>query len=162
MNTISRMPKQPGTNAGQAPAGAAVNAGQEADAEPRAKPGPVTASTTATGATLAIEGELTGTGDVPVSGTVEGTVEVAANRVTVEGTGRVEGRIVDRQVRVKGEVDGDIEALDTLGIDSTGTVRGTIVAPRIEIRKGATLKCRIDTGFDEVRRAPAAPGLTKN
>lgn len=156
------MPKQPGTHAGQAPDGAARNAGQEDDAEPRAKPGPLTASTTAIGATLAIEGEVTGTGDVPVSGTVEGTVDVAANRVTVEGTGRVQGRIVGRQVRVKGEVHGDIEALDTLGIDSTGTVRGTIVAPRIEIGNGATLKCRIDTCFDEIRRAPAAPGLTKN
>ena len=103
-----------------------------------------------------------GTGDLIVSGVIEGTIDLADNRITVEGTGRVKGSIVGKRVRIKGRVLGDIEALEKLSIDSTGAVRGTIVAPRIAVEDGAKFKGRIDMEIDEGRKAPAAAGLARN
>ena len=67
-----------------------------------------------------------------------------------------------KQVQVKGKVVGDIEALDKISISSTGTVRGTIVAPRVAVEDGAKFKGRVDMAIDEGRKVPAAAGLAKN
>ena len=159
LSPLSRMLKQPRKNSGRSPAGAARKSGPEAAAP---QPQPVKASTATVGATIIVKGDVTGKGDVFVSGTVEGTIDLADNRVTVEGTGRVKGSIVGRQVQVKGKVVGDIEALEKLIISSTGTVRGTIVAPRLAVEDGAKFKGRIEMDFDEGQGARAAAGPSKN
>lgn len=160
LSPFSRMLKQPKTNSGRTPAGAGRKSGPEATAAPQPKP--VATSTATVGATIRIKGDVTGKGDVFVSGTVEGTIDLADNQVTVEGTGRVKGSIVGKRVQVNGTVIGDIAALDKLSISSTGTVRGTIVAPRVAVEDGAKFKGRIDMDIDEGRKAPATAGLAKN
>ena len=106
------MLKQPKTHSGPQSAGAARKTG----------PKPVATSTATVGATVTIKGDVTGKGDVFVSGTIEGFIDLADNQVTIEGTGRVKGRIVGRQVLVEGKVVGDIEAMERIAISSTGSV----------------------------------------
>ncbi|MDE0006389.1 MAG: polymer-forming cytoskeletal protein [Rhodospirillaceae bacterium] len=113
------------------------------------------------GATITIKGDITGKGDVFIRGTMEGTINLADNQVTVEGTGRVKGSIVGKQVQVEGKVVGDIEAIEKMAISSTGTVQGTIIAPRVAVEDGAKFKGRIDMEFDAGREAPAAAVLSK-
>lgn len=132
------------------------------NAGPVEKPEPVTPGAATIGGSIVVRGDVAGTGDVCVSGTVEGTIDLAGNRVTVEGAGRVEGRIVGRQVHVKGNMIGDIEALEKLRIGSTGRLEGTVHAPRVEVEDGAKLKCRIDMDRDEGPDAPAAAGRSEN
>lgn len=145
------MLKQPGTKSGPQPAGAARKTGPEA----------IATSTATVGATVTIKGDVTGKGDVFISGTVEGSVDLADNQVTVEGTGRVRGSIVGKQVQIEGKVVGDIEAMEKIAISSTGAVQGTIIAPRVAVEDGAKFKGRIDMEFDEDRDAPAAAVLSK-
>ncbi|MCZ0954806.1 MAG: polymer-forming cytoskeletal protein [Rhodospirillaceae bacterium] len=113
------------------------------------------------GATVTIKGDVTGEGDVFISGTIKGTIDLAENLVTIEGTGRVKGRIVGKRVQVGGKVVGDIEAMEKIAISSSGSVQGTIVAPRIAVEDGAKFKGRIDMELDEGREAPAAAALSK-
>ncbi len=113
------------------------------------------------GATIAIKGDIAGKGDVVVSGTVEGSIDLADHRVTVEATGRVKGDIVGKQVQIKGRVIGDIEASDLLSVSSTGTVKGNIVAPRVAVEDGAKCECRIDMNFGGGRDAQSATSLPK-
>lgn len=155
------MLKQSGTNSGPQPVGAARKNRPEATVAAQAKPEAVATSTATVGATITIQGDVTGKGDVFISGTIEGTINLARNRVTVEGAGRVRGSIVGKQVRVEGKVVGDIEAMEKLAISSTGAVQGTIIAPRVEVEDGAKIKGRIDMEFDEGRDAPAAAVLAK-
>ena len=162
LSPFSRMLKQPRTNAGPPSAGASRNTGPESSASPRRKPGTDATSTASVGATITIKGDVMGTGDMIVSGVIEGTIDLADNQVTVEGTGQVKGSIVGKQVLIKGRVLGDIEALEKLSINATGAVQGTIVAPRIAVEDGAKFKGRIDMDIDEGRKAPAAAGLAKN
>ena len=145
------MLKQPGTKSGPQPVGSARKTGPEA----------VATSTATVGATITIKGDVTGKGDVFISGTVEGTVDLADNQVTIEGTGLVKGSIVGKQVQVEGKVVGDIEATEKIAIGSTGTIRGTIIAPRVAVEDGAKFNGRIDMDFDEGRDAPAAAVLSK-
>ena len=145
------MLKQPETDAGTRPAGAARKTGPKA----------VATSAATMGVTITIKGDITGNGDVFVSGTVEGTIDLADNQVTIEGTGRVEGSIVGKQVQVEGKVVGDIEAMEKIAISSTGDVRGTIVAPRVAVEDGARFKGRIDMEFDEGRDAPSAAVVSR-
>ena len=145
------MLKQPGTKSGPQPVGSARKTGPEA----------VATSTATVGATITIKGDVTGKGDVFISGTVEGTVDLADNQVTIEGSGLVKGSIVGKQVQVEGKVVGDIEATEKIAIGSTGTIRGTIIAPRVAVEDGAKFNGRIDMDFDEGRDAPAAAVLSK-
>ena len=145
------MLKQPETNSGPHSAGAARKTGPKA----------VATSTATVGATVTIKGDIAGKGDVFVSGTIEGTIDLADNQVTIEGTGRVKGSIVGKQVQVEGKVVGDIEAMEKVAISSTGDVRGTIIAPRVAVEDGANFKGRIDMKFNEGSDAPAAAVLGK-
>lgn len=150
------------TNPGKAPAGAAPKTEGEPAVAPQGKSKPVTTTTATIGASLVIRGDVIGTGDLFVSGVIEGTIDLADNQITVDGAGRVEGRIVGKHVRLNGKVTGEVEALHKLSIGSTGTVQGTIAAPCVEVEDGAKLNCRIDIDYDEGRDAPAASGRTKN
>ena len=141
------MPKQSKTDSGPQPAGAAAKTGPEAVAT--------------VGDTVTIEGDVTGRGDVFISGTVKGAIDLADNQVTVERAGRIEGRIVGKQVQVDGKVVGDIEAMEKIAIGSTGTVRGTIIAPRVVVEDGARFNGLIDMEFGEGLDAPAATVLSK-
>ena len=145
------MLKQTGKKSGPLSAGAARKAGPQS----------VATSTATVGATVTIKGDVTGEGDVFISGTIMGTIDLAENLVTIEGTGRVKGRIVGKRVQVGGKVVGDIEAMEKIAISSSGSVQGTIVAPRIAVEDGAKFKGRIDMEFDEGREAPAAAALSK-
>ena len=127
--------------------------------QPRADAG---TSTATVGATVTIRGDILGKGDVIVSGTVEGTVDQAYNLVSVEETGRVQGSIVAKRVRIKGEVVGDVEALEKITISATGRVQGTIIAKRVEVEDGARFMGRIDMDFDDARAGAASVSLLKD
>ena len=161
-NPLSRMLKQPRTNSGPPPAQAPRKAVPDKAASAQVKPEPVKASPATIGASIAIKGDITGRGDVFLSGSVEGTVDLPGNDVTVEQSGRVEGSIVSKQALVRGQVVGDIEALDKITISATGTVQGTIVAPRVVVEDGARFKGHIDMELDERSDAAPAASLSKN
>ena len=71
--------------------------------------------------------------------------------MVVEGTGRIEGNIVGKHVKVQGKLEGNIKALDKLVTSSGGTVQGEIIAPRVAVDDGANLKGRIDIVSGEDR-----------
>ena len=106
------------------------------------------------GAAATIRGDITGKGDLAISGRVEGTVDLPDNDANIEAKGFMDGGILARNVNIRGNVQGDIEARSKVTIFATGVVIGTIVAPRIQIEDGAKFKGRIDMG---VSRPAAAP-----
>ena len=91
-----------------------------------------------------------------ISGRVEGTVDLPENDANVEKPGFMDGSILARNVNIRGNVQGDIEARRKVTIYATGKVTGTIISPRIEIEDGAKFKGRIDMG-STAKAAPAKP-----
>jgi cytoskeletal protein CcmA (bactofilin family) len=96
------------------------------------------------GKSLLIKGEITGSESLYIEGTVEGSVNLPDDRVTVGRDGRVSANIAAREIVVLGEVVGSCEASDHFDIRSKGSVCGDIVVSRISVEDGAFLTGSID------------------
>ncbi|HKN35146.1 MAG TPA: polymer-forming cytoskeletal protein [Terriglobales bacterium] len=116
--------------------------------EAPAAPRPVSTTTTADQATigksLVIKGEVTGSESLYIDGRVEGSINLAGNRVTVGRNGVVAANITAREVVVLGKVRGNLTASDRVDIRSDGSLTGDVVAARISIEDGAFFKGGID------------------
>jgi cytoskeletal protein CcmA (bactofilin family) len=117
--------------------------------EPTPAPRPVaTATTTADQATigksLVIKGEVTGSESLYIDGRVEGSINLAGNRVTVGRNGIVAANINAREIVVLGKVKGNLTASDRVDIRSDGSLTGDVIAARISIEDGAYFKGGID------------------
>src|SRR5207249_11957634 len=119
--------------------------------EPAAAAAPRTAATTTTtadqatiGKSLVIKGEVTGSESLYMGGRVEGSINLAGNRVTVGRNGVVAANINAREIVVLGKVRGNLTASDRVDIRSDGSLTGDVVAARISIEDGAFFKGGID------------------
>jgi cytoskeletal protein CcmA (bactofilin family) len=119
-----------------------------APSEPAAVPRPAVAASTADQATigksLVIKGEVTGSESLYIDGRVEGSINLAGNRVTVGRNGVVAANINAREIVVLGKVRGNLTASDRVDIRSDGSLTGDVVAARISIEDGAFFKGGID------------------
>ena len=133
---------------------------------PQSEPGPAaaaaprpTVTTTADQATigksLVIKGEVTGSEALYIDGRVEGSINLAGNRVTVGRNGVVNASVTAREIVVLGKVKGNLTASDRVDIRSDGSLTGDVIAARISIEDGAYFKGGID-----IRKggAPASQG----
>jgi len=96
------------------------------------------------GKSLVIKGEVTGSESLYIDGRVEGSINLAGNRVTVGRNGVVAANINAREIVVLGKVRGNLTASDRVDIRSDGSLTGDVVAARISIEDGAFFKGGID------------------
>jgi cytoskeletal protein CcmA (bactofilin family) len=104
------------------------------------------------GKSLVIKGEVSGSESLYIDGRVEGSINLAGNRVTVGRNGVVAANISAREIIVLGKVRGNLTASDRVDIRNEGSLTGDVVAQRISIEDGAFFKGGID-----IRK----PGQTK-
>lgn len=139
-------PARPGAPEPERPATTATSA--PSMPEPAPAPRPVATTTTADQATigksLVIKGEVTGSESLYIDGRVEGSINLAGNRVTVGRNGVVAANINAREIVVLGKVRGNLTASDRVDIRSDGSLTGDVVAARISIEDGAFFKGGID------------------
>jgi len=118
-----------------------------------ARPVTATAADQATiGKSLVIKGEVSGSESLYIDGRVEGSINLAGNRVTVGRNGVVSANINAREIVVLGKVRGNLTASDRVDIRSDGSLTGDVVAARISIEDGAFFKGGID-----IRKAGQKP-----
>jgi cytoskeletal protein CcmA (bactofilin family) len=96
------------------------------------------------GASVQINGELTGQEDLIIDGKIEGKIIVSGHNLTVGNNGHVNAEVKAKCVQVNGEVSGNITADDKVEISPTGTVLGDITAPRVALADGSSFKGSID------------------
>jgi len=96
------------------------------------------------GPSIRIKGEVSGEEDLLIHGRIEGTINLPDQEVTIGQSGRVNADIKARNVKVDGEVVGDIAGSEKVTISKSGNVRGNIVAPRVTLEDGAIFKGSID------------------
>jgi cytoskeletal protein CcmA (bactofilin family) len=137
-------PARPGAPEPERPA---VSTPSPAISEAPAAPRPVSTSTAdqaTIGKSLVIKGEVTGSESLYIDGRVEGSINLAGNRVTVGRNGVVSANINAREIVVLGKVRGNLTASDRVDIRSDGSLTGDVVAARISIEDGAFFKGGID------------------
>lgn len=96
------------------------------------------------GRSLEIKGEITGAEALYIDGKVEGTIDLADNRVTIGRNGSVTADISAREVVIMGSVKGNIDCTDRLDIRAEGSLIGDVVAARISVEDGAMLKGNVE------------------
>jgi cytoskeletal protein CcmA (bactofilin family) len=125
-------------------------------------PAPVAARPAASllAADLTFEGNIIGSGDLQLDGTVRGDVKVG--RLIVGETGNVEGSIQADQVEVRGRVVGAVTGKH-VKLHGTAFVDGDISHEQLSIDVGAYFQGRclqsrkVDTAIPAAKPAPSAP-----
>lgn len=139
----------------QAEGGAGRSQGSYGVAPGRPEPPRMTApigGTANIGRSVLIKGELSGSEDIYLDGTVEGSIELPGNNLSVGPNGRVRAGIRARGVIIEGKVEGDIEASERVELRKTAVLTGSIVTQRVSIEDGAYFKGGVD-----VKRQAAPP-----
>ena len=96
------------------------------------------------GATITIKGDITGDENLLIEGKVEGTVGLNGNDLTIGQSGRVHANVTAKEIKIEGEVQGDISGKEKVFITKSGKVKGNITAPRVTLEDGANFKGSID------------------
>jgi cytoskeletal protein CcmA (bactofilin family) len=90
--------------------------------------------------TSIVQGEISGREDLVVRGQVRGKIALPENDLLVDERGRVEAEVRAKNIRIKGEVVGNITASGKVIIERTGRMRGDLSAAVISIEDGAQFK----------------------
>lgn len=91
-----------------------------------------------------ISGLITGSGDVHVSGHVDGDCDLAGT-VTLTNNGYWSGTIKAGNVVIAGHVEGDIISLGRVEITDTARITGTVSADAIAVAEGAVVEGVMNT-----------------
>ncbi len=99
---------------------------------------------TIVGNDVVIKGNLKSPSNILVHGVVKGQVTTETDANVGEGS-RIEGSVTGKNVTIAGEVQGNIEAGESLRIEGTGVVNGDIKTPSLVIQEGAKFlgKCEM-------------------
>ena len=112
-----------------------------------------TRSTAMIGKSIVVKGNITGDENLVIEGTVEGTVELTKNDLTIGESGQVTADLNAKVIRVDGQVTGDMNGAEKVVISKSGRVQGNIVAPRVTLEDGAKFKGSIDMDPGEAKAA---------
>jgi len=96
------------------------------------------------GSSLHVKGEITGSEDLLIDGSVEGLIQLDERKLTVGATAKVTADIIAREVVVYGTVKGNLRAKDRIEIKKDGSVNGDLTTARIMIEDGAYFKGSIE------------------
>jgi cytoskeletal protein CcmA (bactofilin family) len=95
---------------------------------------------------IKIKGEVRGSEDLFIDGTVEGTITLENSGLTVGPNGTVKADIVAKELTLRGEAQGTFTAEDRIQIWHTARVQGDLKAQRISIEDGAELRGKVEAG----------------
>ena len=114
------------------------------------------------GKSVVMKGELSGSEDLAVDGTVEGTIELRDNVLIIGPNGRVKAQVFAKTVIVSGIVNGDITASERIDIREEGSVDGNIVSPRVAIADGAHFRGSVDIQKKGAPGGKPQPAMSPN
>ena len=92
------------------------------------------------GSSLRVKGEITGTEDLVIDGSIEGSIQLDKGKLTVGSTATVTAEINARDVVVHGYVKGNVRAHGKIEIRKDGSVIGNLTTAQIMIEDGANFK----------------------
>jgi len=96
------------------------------------------------GSSLRVKGDITGSEDLLIDGSVEGLIQLDERKLTVGTTAKVTADITARDVVVYGYVKGNVRARGRIEIKKNGCVIGNLTTAQIMIEDGADFKGSIE------------------
>src|SRR6266481_561204 len=122
------------------------------------------------GSSLHVKGDITGSEDLLIDGSVEGLIQLDERKLTVGATAKLTADINARDVVVYGSVKGNVRATGRIEIKKDGSIIGDLTTAQIMIEDGADFKGSIEiaksaseeAGKDVSSRAAAAAAGAKS
>jgi cytoskeletal protein CcmA (bactofilin family) len=105
------------------------------------------------GSSLRVKGDITGTEDLLIDGTVEGSIQLDERKLTVGATAQITADINARDVVVYGYVKGNVHAKGRIEIKKDGSVIGNLTTAQIMIEDSADFKGSIEIDRSEAKEA---------
>jgi cytoskeletal protein CcmA (bactofilin family) len=96
------------------------------------------------GKSIVIKGELSGSEDVYVEGSVEGKIELPNHSLTVGPNGNVKAEVIAKAVVVQGKLAGSVTASDRVQLQKSAVFKGDVTAQHVSIEEGAFLNGKVD------------------
>jgi len=110
------------------------------------------------GKSVQIYGEVKGSEDLVVDGTIEGTITLSESRLTIGPNAHVQANVSARDVVVLGAITGDIHASGRVELRAGSNLKGDIRAARLSIEENAIFSGKVDLSTAE--RAAAGPSTS--
>ena len=107
------------------------------------------------GSKITFKGELSGDEDLLIQGTVEGTVTLKGNNLTVGRLGKVKANLSAKSIIVDGTVEGDLVAEEHIAINASSIVTGNIKTNRMTLEDGAKFRGSIDMDVEPTQATKA-------
>jgi len=105
------------------------------------------------GSGLRITGDIRGTEDLLIDGSVEGMIQLDGRKLTVGTTAKLMADINARDVVVYGYVKGNVRATGKIEIKKDGSVIGNLTTAQIMIEDGADFKGTIEIDRSTTKEA---------
>jgi cytoskeletal protein CcmA (bactofilin family) len=96
------------------------------------------------GSSLHVKGDISGTEDLLIEGSVEGLIQLDERKLTVGATAKLTADINARDVVVYGHVQGNVRAWGRIEIRTGGSIIGNLTTAQIMIEDGADFKGSIE------------------
>ena len=96
------------------------------------------------GKSVQIKGELTGSEDLYLDGSIEGTIDLRDHSLIIGPNGKIKANITARDLVVHGRVEGNVTATGRVELRKSCTLIGDVSTQRIVIEDGAFFKGAID------------------
>jgi cytoskeletal protein CcmA (bactofilin family) len=96
------------------------------------------------GKTVSIRGELSGTEDLFLDGSFDGSVSLPQSALTIGPNAHVTAELNVRDLIVFGSVDGNVHASGRIELRQTAVLFGDIVAARLSIEESASIHGRVE------------------
>ncbi len=111
------------------------------------------------GKTVVIRGEVKGGEDLTIDGRIEGTIQLADNRLTIGPNADVAADLSARDILVMGKVKGNVVATGRVELRAGCLLEGDVKAMRLAIEDNAVLRGKVDLtqGAGKGTDVPVAP-----
>jgi cytoskeletal protein CcmA (bactofilin family) len=114
------------------------------------------AESTTVGKNITIEGNIRGGEHLVIEGSMKGNVEMEKHNFTVGSKGRVEGEINAQNIKISGQMLGNIKTQGKVEITKEADFMGDIKAKRISVEDGAYFKGSIELDQEPHRKTALA------
>lgn len=94
-----------------------------------------------------IVGNIKADEDLIINGKVEGNVEISNHNFFLGPSGRLQGKVHGLNVRIRGQMKGDIKATGKVEITQEATFAGKIKCKRISVEEGAYFHADVNLGW---------------
>jgi cytoskeletal protein CcmA (bactofilin family) len=97
------------------------------------------------GKSIVIKGDLIASEDLTLYGRMEGSVTLhGGHTLTIGRFADIRAAIDAKAVVIQGTVTGNVTAQEKVEIQTTGSVSGDVISPRLAIADGASIRGKVD------------------